>query len=215
MAGAFDRIESNVRDEYMVKVNIPLEPPENLSEEEKRDWKRDKSLIIRPIVVITTMSKRGIPNAAIKTNFMVSSSLREVAFACSKEHDTAKNILETKEFVVNVPSEEIVKETFVTAISFPHDVNELEKAGLTAIPSEKVKPPRIKECKAHFECVLKWHKEDIFVGRVVAASADDDVLKGNIIERQKNLRQMFVVGAKEYGLIGKIKKMPPEDLKRV
>jgi len=199
----------------MAKINIPLEPPENLSEGEKRDWKRDRSLIVRPIVIITTMSGRGIPNAALKTNFMVSSSLREVAFACPKKHDTAKNILETKEFVVNVPSEEIVKETFVTAISFPHDVNELEKAGLTAIPSEKVKPPRIKECKAHFECILKWHREDIFVGRVVAASADDDVLEGSVVESQKNLSQMFVVGAKEYGLIGKIKKMPSKILKRV
>jgi len=112
----------------MVKVNISLEPPRNLSEEEKRNWKRDNALIVRPIVIITTVSGQGIPNAALKTNFMVSSSLKEIAFACPKKHDTARNILETKEFVVNLPSEKIVKEALTTAVSFPHDVNELEKS---------------------------------------------------------------------------------------
>ena len=154
------------------------------------------------------MSKEGIPNAALKTNFMIVSSLEEVAFACPPEHDTHRNIIETEEFVVNIPPENLIDRAMVTAVDFPHNVNEIEEAGLTAIPSEKVKPPRIKECKIHLECKLKWHKDNIFVGKVVVASADEDLIQGSVEERQKKLRQIFLVGAKMYGNVGEIKELP-------
>lgn len=193
---------------------VPLRIPEGLARQQVKDWKREMSMMVRPIVVITTLSKEEIPNAALKTNFMIVSSLEEVAFSCPPEHDTHRNIIETEQFVVNVPSEEIIEQIMVTAIDFPHNVNEIEKAGLTAIPSEKVKPPRIKECKLHLECKLKWHNDNIFVGKVVAASADEDLIQGSVEERQKKLRQMFLVGAKTYGKIGEIKEMPFEIIKQ-
>ncbi|MHA1721479.1 MAG: flavin reductase family protein [Candidatus Baldrarchaeia archaeon] len=194
------------------KVSLTL--PQGLLAEQVRDWKRDMSMIIRPIVVITTISREGVPNAALKTNFMIVSSLEEVAFACSPEHDTYRNIVETGEFVVNVPPEEIIEKIMATAVDFPHNVNEIEKAGLTAIPSEKVKPPRIKECKLHFECKLKWYKDNIFVGSVVSASADEDLIEGSVEERQRKLQQIFLVGAKMYGKIGEIKELPLDIIKR-
>lgn len=186
---------------------VPLTIPEGQSQQVK-NWKRDMSMIVRPIVIITTMSKEVVPNAALKTNFMIVSSLEEVAFACPPEHDTHRNIIETEEFVVNVPSEGLIEQLMVTAVDFPHNVNEIEKAGLTAIPSEKAKPPRIKECKIHLECKLKWHKDNIFVGKVVVASADEDLIQGSVEETQKKLRQIFLVGAKMYGKIGEIKELP-------
>jgi len=78
-----------------------------------------------------------------------------VAFHCYPFHDTYENIVDNGEFVVNLPSEEIAEKVTVTAVDFPHNVNEIDKAGLTAIPSEKVKPPRIAECKLHMECKMK------------------------------------------------------------
>jgi flavin reductase (DIM6/NTAB) family NADH-FMN oxidoreductase RutF len=62
-------------------------------------------------------------------------------------------------------------------LEFPPGINELEKAGLTSIPSILVKPPRIVECKSHFECKVEWTKQWLHrlmvVGRVVAASVDE------------------------------------------
>jgi flavin reductase (DIM6/NTAB) family NADH-FMN oxidoreductase RutF len=40
----------------------------------------------------------------------------------------------------------------VTAVELPHDVDELEQAGLTTLPSTKVKPPRIAESPVALEC---------------------------------------------------------------
>lgn len=192
----------------MAKLNIPLEPPKDLSIGEKRNWRRERNFIIRPIVVVTTVSKEGIPNAALKTNVMSVDSLRKVAFACVPEHDTYRNILQTKGFVVNVPDESIIKETLVTAIPFPPNVKELEKAGLTTIPSEKVKPPRIKECKVHYECVCEWIKDNIILGKIVSASADKGILKGK--ETQK---LMLILGPpNQYALVGEMKQFPKDVL---
>jgi len=189
-------------------MKVSLTASKGLSQLQAKNWKRDMSMIVRPIVIVSTISREGIPNATLKTNFMVVSALEEVAFGCFPEHDTHRNVIETGEFVVNVPSEEIVGQAMVTAVDFPHNVNEIEKAGLTAIPSEKVKPPRMKECKLHLECRLKWRKETIIVGEVVAASADEDLIQGTAEERQMKLGQMFLVGARVYGKIGDIRELP-------
>jgi flavin reductase (DIM6/NTAB) family NADH-FMN oxidoreductase RutF len=100
----------------------------------------------------------------------------------TKRH-TAQNIQATGEFVVNVVpfDREILEKVQITALSFPKGVNELEAAQLTAIPARIVRPPRIGECRSHFECVVEWTKQWLetrltIVGRVVAASVDRDCL---------------------------------------
>jgi len=195
-------------------MKVSLTAPKGLLQGQAKKWQRDMFMIVRPIVVITTISKEGTPNAALKTNFMNVSVLERVAFGCYPEHDTHRNIIETGEFVVNVPTEGIVQRIMVTAVDFPHNVNEIEKAGLTAIPSEKVKPPRIEECKLHLECKLDWCKDNLIVGEVVAASADEDLIHGNVEERQMKLGQMFLVGARMYGRIGDIKELPLKIIKQ-
>ena len=197
--------------EKSAKISLPLNPPLELP--------MGQFQMARPIIIVTTISKDGLPDAALKTNAMIVSSMKRFAFACSSEHQTARNILETKEFVVNLPSEKHVESVLKTAQPYSPQINKLENAGFTAIPSEKVRPPRILECKAHLECVLEWYKKPeslgrspseliIFLGKVVAASADEDVLKGNTSERQRHLRQMVLVGSDEYALIGEVKKLP-------
>ena len=51
---------------------------EELSDGEARAWAREMQMIVRPIVIVSTISKEGIPNAALKTNFMIVSALKEV-----------------------------------------------------------------------------------------------------------------------------------------
>ena len=67
----------------------------------------------------------------------------------------------------------------VTQKPFPYGVNELKEAGLTALASEKVKPPRVKECKAHMECRVLWTKvigaASLVLGSIEAVSVDKDL----------------------------------------
>jgi flavin reductase (DIM6/NTAB) family NADH-FMN oxidoreductase RutF len=132
------------------------------------------------LVMITTVDKEGRINAAsYGTCVRVCHDPVYIAFTTGATKDTYNNILATEEFVVNVPSfeREILEKVRVVGLEFPPGVNELEKAGLTSLLSTVVKPPRIAECRSHFECKVEWTKHWLHrlmvVGKVVAASVDE------------------------------------------
>jgi len=138
------------------------------------------------LVMITTVDLQGWINAAsYGTCVRVCHDPVYIAFTTGATKDTYNNVLATEEFVVNVPSfeREILEKVRVVGLEFPPGVNELEKAGLTALPSTVVKPPRIGECRSHFECKVEWTKQWLHrlmvVGKVVAASVDDGYVDDN------------------------------------
>jgi flavin reductase (DIM6/NTAB) family NADH-FMN oxidoreductase RutF len=139
------------------------------------------------LAVITTVDARGNVNAAsFATCVRVVHAPVHIAFTTSLYKDTYKNVQETGQFTVNLPSfdRDVLEKVCVLGLTFDRGVNELEKAGLTSIPGLAVKPPRVVECHRHFECEVVWTKEweekDMKVGRVtivgncVAASVDED-----------------------------------------
>jgi len=107
-------------------------------------------------------------------------------FVCGMAHHTAQNALSTGEFVVNVPGDELGDRILHAARPYARGVDEVTEAGFTALPAEVLRPPRIAECKAHFECRVVWHKETdekggvLIAGQVVAASADQNIVVGDI-----------------------------------
>jgi flavin reductase (DIM6/NTAB) family NADH-FMN oxidoreductase RutF len=92
----------------------------------------------------------------------------------------------------------MLKKIMITAKHFPPRVNELDKARLTSLPSRKIKPPRIKECKAHFECKVDWMKEigghSLVVGNVIAVSIDEDCITRNYELKINKLRPVHYLG---------------------
>jgi flavin reductase (DIM6/NTAB) family NADH-FMN oxidoreductase RutF len=95
--------------------------------------------------------------------------------------DTAVNIRNRPEFVVNLVSAACAEPMNVTAIEWGPDVRELEEAELTPVPSEKVKPPRIAESPVALECVRHVTVElgtdrSVVFGRVVAMHVRDDAV---------------------------------------
>jgi flavin reductase (DIM6/NTAB) family NADH-FMN oxidoreductase RutF len=103
-----------------------------------------------------------------------------IAFTTSTHKHTYRNVKETGQFTVNPASFDraLLEKACILGLPFADGVNELEKAGLTALPATRVKPPRIAECHRHFECELVWMKEWVdrvmIVGNVLAASVDAD-----------------------------------------
>ena len=132
------------------------------------------------LVMITTVDDAGRVNAAsFGTCVRVCHDPVYIAFTVGATKDTYHNALATNQFVVNVPpfEREVLEKVRVVGLEFPPQVNELEKAGLSALPSKIVKPPRIAECRSHFECEVEWTKQWLnrlmVVGKVVAASVDE------------------------------------------
>ena len=134
------------------------------------------------LAIITTVDSEGRVNAAsFGTVVRVVHNPVQIAFTTNTTgKDTYRNIQANGQFVVNLPSFErsILEKVCIAGLPFAPGVNEMEKAGLTALPSSVVKPPRIKECPRNFECEVVWTKEWInrvtIVGNVVAASVDAD-----------------------------------------
>ncbi|VFJ14309.1 flavin reductase family protein [Candidatus Nitrosocosmicus franklandus] len=130
------------------------------------------SLVVpRPIAFVTTINEDGVVNAAPFSYFnLMGNDPPVVAIGIGKDEsrkyglkDTGYNIQKTREFVINMVNEDIIEKVNLTAIDFPPEVDESEIAGLTKLPSAKVKPPRIKESASNFEC---RHLSTIEIGNV-------------------------------------------------
>jgi len=105
-----------------------------------------------------------------------------VAISIAPRRYSHKLIEETKEFVINIPDMKLVKETLYCGRVSGREVNKFEKAKLTMAPAKAVKVPIIKDCVAHLECRLHQQvtvgDHTLFIGRVVAAYADEGIFDG-------------------------------------
>jgi flavin reductase (DIM6/NTAB) family NADH-FMN oxidoreductase RutF len=135
------------------------------------------------LAVITTVDSCGRPNAAsFGTCTRVSHDPVQLAFTVGMGKDTYRNVLATGEFVVNLPAFDRAQlaQVSVAGVAFEPGVNELERAGLTALAARSVRPPRIAEFPRAFECRVVWTREWIdrlmVVGVVVAASCHSTVV---------------------------------------
>ncbi len=138
------------------------------------------------LVIITTVDKEGRVNAAsYGTCTRVCHDPVCISFTCTLGRDTADNVLATGEFVVNVvPFEQtMLDKVLVCGLPFKGGVNELEKAGLTPMPSRVLRPPRVAECRSHFECSVEWTHPWLYrlmvCGKVEAVSIDADCMSGD------------------------------------
>jgi flavin reductase (DIM6/NTAB) family NADH-FMN oxidoreductase RutF len=164
-----------------------------------------KALAPRITVLVTTVDAQGRVNAAPFSFFTpVSMEPPLLALGLKSGSDTVANIRETKEFVVNLPTMEILKQVWDCSESFPKGVNELEKTKLTEVKSNKVKSPRVAECIAWFECKLEWIKEagdhSLVVGRVLEAEARDDCMKKNGNLDVEKAGVLMHVGGREFSV---------------
>ncbi|MGH7042398.1 MAG: flavin reductase family protein [Acetobacteraceae bacterium] len=143
------------------------------------------TVVPRPIAWVTTQDIDGSVNAAPFSFFnAVSGNPPVVAIgiggrAPGDAKDTGGNIRRTGEFVVNLVSDALAKQMNITAIDFDKNVNELAEAGLTTVPSVKVRPPRIGESPVALECerlviVDVGVDRSVVLGRVVAIHIQDD-----------------------------------------
>ena len=154
----------------------------------------------RPIAFASTIDNDGNPNLAPYSFFnafssnppiLVFSSNRRVVDNTTK--DTLANIEANGEVVINMVNYEIVRQMTIASISFPTGVSEFTKAGLTPIPSDIVKPFRVKESPAHIECKVreiitlgdKGGAGHLILCDVVKMHISEDVIDDNRINPHK------------------------------
>jgi flavin reductase (DIM6/NTAB) family NADH-FMN oxidoreductase RutF len=116
----------------------------------------------RPIAFASTISLAGEVNLSPFSFFnlfsanppiLVFSPSRRVRDNSTKH--SLDNVLEVPEVVIHVVGHDLVEQMSLASTEYPRGVNEFVKAGLTAVPSELVRPPRVKEAPLAFECKVQ------------------------------------------------------------
>lgn len=188
-----------------------------------------KSLVApRPIGWISTVSTDGHVNLAPYSFFnAVCYNPCIVMFSSSGLPDDPqkhswRNAEETGEFVCNIVSEELKDQMNTTSAHVARGVDEFELAGLTAEPSEKVKPPRVKESPAHLECKYlrtvefeseeAHHTHGVIFGHVVGIHIRDDILTDGMVDTLK-FRPVARLGYMEYTVVDNVFSMGRPDVK--
>lgn len=116
----------------------------------------------RPICFASTIDAEGRPNLSPFSFFNVFGANPPLCIfsparsgATNSNKDTYHNAKATGEVVINVVTYSMVQQASLSSTVYPPGVNEFEKAGFTAIPSELVKPFRVKESPVQLECKVK------------------------------------------------------------
>ncbi len=129
-----------------------------------------QSIIPRPIGFISTISEKQISNLAPFSFFNALASYPPyfgVSVSVTRNgtlKDSANNMIATKEVVFNLVSFSFVEKMNITAKEFSPEEDEFTEAGLTPVPSELVKPFRVKEALVAMEAKVKkilWLGEEV------------------------------------------------------
>ena len=144
----------------------------------------------RPIAWISTCDTVGRRNLAPYSYFNGVCSappILSVAIANRGDgstKDTLRNIESTGEFVVNTVSYRLAQEMVETSGEFPPEINELALAGLSELPSLRVRPPRVAESPVQMECTLESimrigegpHAGNLVLGRIAWVHLSQEVV---------------------------------------
>jgi flavin reductase (DIM6/NTAB) family NADH-FMN oxidoreductase RutF len=155
----------------------------------------------RPIAFASTIDKEGNINLSpfsffnlfgTKPPTLIFSPNRRVRDATNKH--TLENVQEVDEVVINMVDFAMVEQMSLASCEYPKGTNEFIKAGFTEVSSVLVKPPRVKESKAVFECKVKQiislgeegGAANLVICEVILAHFSEDILdeKGRIDQRK-------------------------------
>lgn len=175
-------------------------------------------VIPRPIGWISTINEDGIHNLAPFSYFnAVGDDPPHVMFSTVHSNnlnkDTLNNVLATKQFVVNMVTEDLVEQMNLTSQPIAANESEFELAGLTPIASSLVKPPRVKECKITMECEMVHHYKlensktggaTIVIGKIVLFHIDESVLLENYKINLETYKPIARLAGSYYSKMGEI-----------
>jgi len=179
-------------------------------------------VVPRPIGWASTLNAHGTPNLAPFSFFTVVCtvppmiSLTIARRGDGGEKDTLRNARATGEFCFNVVTRGVWERMVETGNGFPEDCSEFAEAGLTPIPSVKVRPPRVGESPIHFECrvertiELGASRHTLVIGEVVLMHVDPAVMTGKYIDMRK-LQPVGRLNGYAYTALGEILERKYED----
>jgi len=114
---------------------------------------------------------------------------------------TYKLIQKSKQFTINVPTIDLIKETFYFGSVSGRNINKFEHVDLTLSKGEKIFTPIINECISHFECKVvnqvKMGDHYVIFGEILANYTDENVLKNGFFDLS-NIKLIYHCGGNKF-----------------
>ena len=169
------------------------------------NWRDAHELLVgivvpRPIALVSTVGENGIYNVAPFSFYGLLSIKPAILYVgigakvrAKEEKDTYKNIKFTNDFVVNAVDEALAEPMNQSSADYPSDVDEFKEVGLTAVPGDLVKSPRVAESPISMECKV-WdiltfgefpESNNVVLGEIVKVHARDDLWVNDAIQMSK------------------------------
>jgi len=162
-----------------------------------------------PVVLVTCVDAPGKPNIiTLAWVGVVNSEPPMFSISIQPSRHSHGLVKASQEFVVNIPSEEMIRKVDLCGIVSGRDVDKFSETGFTSVPGDEVSPPLIEECRVNLECkvrrIIPLGSHDLFLGEIVAIHIDDTILKEKgRINIAKALPVAYCGGAHEYWSMGK------------
>lgn len=167
----------------------------------------------RPIAFASTLDEQGRPNLSPFSFFNVfGSNPPTLIFSPARRgrdntvKHTYNNAKATKEVVINIVDFNMVQQMSLSSTEYAEGVNEFEKAGLSMLKSEVVKPFRVAESPVQFECKVKEVIElgqeggagNLIICEVLKMHIKEEILDENGFIDQHKIDQVARMGGNWY-----------------
>jgi flavin reductase (DIM6/NTAB) family NADH-FMN oxidoreductase RutF len=169
-------------------------------------------IVPRPIAFVSTMNAAGQLNVAPFSYFNAITNQPpllgiSVNLRGGQRKHTLANIEQTGEFVVNTVDEALGARMVHTSGDWPEDVDEFQVAGLTPVPSDRVRPPRVGESPVNMECrryqIIELGNTFFVVGEILCAHVKDEVLTDGRVDINK-LQPLARLGGDGYSVVREV-----------
>lgn len=132
--------------------------------------------------MVTSVDDNGKPNiVTLAWTGVLCSQPPQIGVSSAPQRYSHDLIRKNGEFVVNVPTADILKEVDFCGIVSGRKVDKFKETKLTPEKASKVEPPVIKECPVNLECMVKkivqLGSHDLFVGEIVCVDVDESTSK--------------------------------------
>lgn len=176
------------------------------------------SIIPRPIAWISTQSKNGIGNLAPFSFFNgVSSNPPCLSVSLTRnskgqKKDTLINIEDTKEFCVNIVSEDLAQQMNQTSAEYSFETDESVEVGIKMIPCKKIKALRVEKSLIQIECKYHSHLEvgnggvgsaTLIIGEIIYFNIDESIYQDGKILSQ-TLKPIARLAGSQYSKLGEV-----------
>ncbi len=171
----------------------------------------------RNTVLVTCRGKRNkVDIITLAWSMPVSHKPSMAAISIAPRRLSHRIIQQTGEFVINVPTMDIVRQTLFCGRVSGRTHDKFKEAHFTRLPAKRVRVPLIKECAAHLECMVRKKvivgDHTLFIGEVVACSVNEGIFDKEF--KIDKMKPVFHIGGDDFATLSDKVVSPPSPKKR-